>query len=962
MSVIFKAKLKAAKAAVADKNHDYAYDLCHDLLELDADNYNVHILLGVSCQHLHKWREGEAVYARAMAMPKANILAWQGACALHEAEGSRDKYEAALGALRQRFLDDENADKAWETTHKLLGLREEAGDERRLVQALRELAQPGPLHALLSVAAADPAPPSLAEILERMLAIEAELDRKTIDSEVNKRKTRIGAGPIAKVRLEVQGEVYAQSGVLDTLAQLVALHTESGDADARLQAEEQYFGALVDRLDTMDDAPTKNAAIEQLQRTARHLAASGVCAGAFEYLIEAADNDEEGGRELADLVETYTRTFTEARLVVSARTWMALEAGQQGSELVDLAREGLRTAPESPFAHAQVVRAAVGGREFRLAVETAIAARSAVQQYRDTVGTAAAGSVQAIDMGAADAYMQIGPEHASDAERLYRSCLERAPGSGAARLGLGLALCELGDSGEGEGILRGLLETDPANHLALSGLGAVRLKSGDLREAEQLFRSAIDVDGTQARHHARLGDVLWQMGGEWQRDKQHAYASWIRAAQLDPGVAAVFCGLGKWYQQHGSDPERAKRCFTKAVDLDCTNAEAGQRLADMYLAEGSDDLCEAHLVRVTDASYAQPWAWKRLGFLLLRQGNFDRATVALQNALNADRTDRLCWEGLCEAYMGIGRMHTAVKVAKKVVELAPDRVSGHWLSAQACKYACNYTAALDHLKRASECLAAVSGDSAGQHQQQVLWAQPLATARAECLVACAETWHADGLFGRVADASNDALEAVQALLADSGDSPPPAYLVWGIVHAACMWLTRVSALLGRDASLARPDIVRDLARYAESRADPSRFLAETAELAAAEHRTCALHGGYVQQLYELAARAGHVRIPAATTAALASAAWADLGHAYFEHAARFLVVPLAAEGGGSGAADSEPLLDAAANCALAAIKLDSESARAHTLQGVVAAHQPQPQQQAALAQHAFIVASRLAPR
>ncbi|KAJ2165038.1 hypothetical protein GGF45_006039, partial [Coemansia sp. RSA 551] len=58
MSVIYKAKLKAAKTAVSEKNYDYAYDLCHDLLELDATSYPVHILLGVSCQHMSKWSEG----------------------------------------------------------------------------------------------------------------------------------------------------------------------------------------------------------------------------------------------------------------------------------------------------------------------------------------------------------------------------------------------------------------------------------------------------------------------------------------------------------------------------------------------------------------------------------------------------------------------------------------------------------------------------------------------------------------------------------------------------------------------------------------------------------------------------------------------------------------------------------------------------------------------------------------
>ncbi|KAJ1728795.1 Superkiller protein 3 [Coemansia biformis] len=447
------------------------------------------------------------------------------------------------------------------------------------------------------------------------------------------------------------------------------------------------------------------------------------------------------------------------------------------------------------------------------------------------------------------------------------------------------------------------------------------------------------------------------MGGEWQQDKRHAYASWIRAAQLNPYVPGVFGGLGEWYQQHGNDPERAKRCLAKAVDLDCTGAEAGQLLADLYLADGSDDLCEAHLLRVTEAKYAQPWAWKRLGFLFLRQGHCEKASVALQNALSADRTDRACWEGLCDAYMGIGRTHTAVKVAQKVVELDPGRVSGHWQSAQACMRANDAVAALQHFERAAECLAAAEDRVA----QRALWAQPLAIGKAECLVACAERWHAEGLLGRVADASNAALEAVLALLAGPSaahEEEPPAFLLWGIVYAACVWLSRVGALFGQDPSLARSETVRSLVGHAEARAEPPKFLAETAGLAATEHRTCGLHGGYIQQLFELAARAACLRIPAASSAELASAAWADLGSVYFEHSTRFFTVPLRTVGDDDAAAESQPLLAAAANCALAAVQLDSASARAHNLQGLVAMQQ---QQQAALAQHAFIMASRRAP-
>ncbi|KAJ1936746.1 Superkiller protein 3, partial [Kickxella alabastrina] len=151
MSVIFKAKLKNAKTAINDKDYSYSYDLCHDLLELDSTNYNAHILLGVSCQHLQKWNEGTAVYRKAQALGKANILAWQGLCALHEAEGNDQELVRSLGSLRDRYLNQEDdLEKAWETHQKIIALAEKSGSQRQVVAELRLLTEDsGPLHRLL---------------------------------------------------------------------------------------------------------------------------------------------------------------------------------------------------------------------------------------------------------------------------------------------------------------------------------------------------------------------------------------------------------------------------------------------------------------------------------------------------------------------------------------------------------------------------------------------------------------------------------------------------------------------------------------------------------------------------------------------------------------------------------------------------------------------------------------------
>ncbi|KAJ2081090.1 Superkiller protein 3 [Coemansia sp. RSA 988] len=952
MSVIFKAKLKSAKTAVAEKDYDYAYDLCHDLLELDADNYNVHILLGVSCQHMSKWSEGERVYQRAMEMPKANILAWQGICALYDSSKEPEKYEQALGALRQRYMDDGNQEKAWETMHKIIEQREASGDQRRLVRTLRELTRTGQFHNLLEAAGTDPAPPTEYELLARMYEIESALDERTIVGEISKRKTRLGAGPISKVRQEVRKEVFGESGLLETLEQQILLCTGSNKTEEVQKLKERYFEALVDRVDVMEQVQ-KQKVVDRLQQIARDLASCDRCAAAFEFLIETTDA-RDGGVRLADLADRYIDKFSNGRLQQAVQAWSALEKGEASDSVADAAREGAQKATDSPFAHVQAVRAALRSRQYQATVDAAIAARQAVQQFQDKFGSDLGHMQRALDMGAAEAYLRIGAEHASDAEHLYRKCVEADDDDTEAKLGLGLAMCTLGSTDEGQKMLERLIEADPKNHLALGGLGAARMDAGDAQSAVDYLQQAVDIEPGHAAHHARLGSAYWQLGGQWRSDRQYAYTSWLRAARLDAGIAEVFSGLGLWYQQYGNDTERAKKCLAKCMALDNTNGVAGAALADMYLAEGSDDLCEALLVRATDTSYGLRWAWRRLGFLWLRQGRGEQAVAAFQSALSGDRGDARCWEGLCEAYQSIGRMHTSVKVAQRVVELEPQGVAGYWLCAQTSMRARCVEDALRYFAQAAE---RVDGAAA-----EALWGRALGAGRAECLIACAEKWHAEGLIGRVAEAGNDALAAALALLEE--DPAQTTHLLWSIVHAACIWLLRVQALFEDHPGLIAAITVGGLAEQARQTQINSSipgFLAQTLRTAAEETQTYEPYGGHVQQLLELAALAAQRRIVTAPTTGLASAAWVDLGHAYYEHSTRLRSVALLDDAelqDESVGHARQPLLEAAADCAAAAIRLESDSARAHTLQGVVAAQR----RQAALAQHAFIMATRHAPQ
>ncbi|KAJ1852467.1 Superkiller protein 3, partial [Coemansia sp. RSA 2703] len=248
MSVVLKAKLKAAKTAIGDKDYEYAYSLSHDVLEMDAGNYAAHIYLGVACQHLGKWDEGEKTYRKAQGLPKANVLAWQGMCALYEAADNREKHMEALEQLRDWYMAAGDLEHAWETMHGVLAqLSEISGGERQLVAELSRLVGTGDLSRLLSAGACAKEVPSEREVLERMYTVESAYDERTVARETERRRTRLHGGGLDKVRSEVRSEVWGASHVLTTLSRLVQASMDVGDDAAQLTWEEQYLAALRER-------------------------------------------------------------------------------------------------------------------------------------------------------------------------------------------------------------------------------------------------------------------------------------------------------------------------------------------------------------------------------------------------------------------------------------------------------------------------------------------------------------------------------------------------------------------------------------------------------------------------------------------------------------------------------------------------------------------------------------------
>ncbi|KAJ2379715.1 Superkiller protein 3, partial [Coemansia sp. RSA 2603] len=460
--------------------------------------------------------------------------------------------------------------------------------------------------------------------------------------------------------------------------------------------EEQYLAALRER------APYVGCSGEledEAMRVAEDLAQHGRCPAAFEMLLDARAAALGHTRDVRALASDYLRAFADLAaddgLVLGAAAralgMMHADGGADAQGVLAEADEGRRRAPGSAFAQTVWAVAAGGAQAYGALAEGAAAARAAV-------GTGQPGS-WLVEFHVGRACLRLGM--AESAALAYMRCVALRPDDPAALLGVGLARLALGDAAAAQAHLERALEATPSDEQAaqaLAGLGACHLLADaddGASAAAEYLRRALLLDARMAHAHRDLGRALWRQGGAWRRDKQHAYASFLAAARLDPLDAAAFGGLGLWYAEVGHDAARAVKCLEKCVALDVglQDGRPVERLAALYAQQGCDDRLQRLLERVTAAdgqgaavADRWAWAWRMLGLLYLRMPSDDatqQAERVLRRALALDRRDFVAWVALGDAYLAAGRPGAAARVAAHAASLRPTDPAARYLGARA---------------------------------------------------------------------------------------------------------------------------------------------------------------------------------------------------------------------------------------------------------------------------------------
>ncbi|KAM3588689.1 Superkiller protein 3 [Umbelopsis sp. WA50703] len=649
-----KANLKNAREALGAKKYAEAVKFCNRVLDFESQNYNAYVFLGVAHNGLEQYEDAENDYKKAIEINQDQLLAWQGLVNLFEKREKWSDLAETLNKLNEIYAASNDGNRLLDNISKLCDIyRSKESDESKM--------------------------PDLCPIWLEILKIKTGQEQKQIDRETQARRMRMNAGTPAKIRAQVEAEVAAKSD-LGAIFETVLKEAETSDkVDADLQdLKAQYFNFLKKRIRS---EKKKDEAYQKLHALAEQLCDSNVNAPEpYEFLIESS-NVENYDLYDKNLCDKFASKFPEYGLSKLIEGYKVYEAGD-GDEAFDLLSDGMEMSPDSLFGHQCLSWLYYNSGEFESGLEYATRGRDIALENAKFYGTTLDRVLLSMELCMATCYRRLNRKYYDDSMALCKKILSSFKDNIAALECYGLILSELDRPDEALEQFSAILKLKPTQSSAKVEIGWIYCKQGKYEEALQLIQDAIETTEEEIpEYYYRQGRVYWEMGDQYKSDKEYAFKYFIKAAKIDPHFSPAFTHLGHYYRVVEENITKAIKCYQKALVLDPSAVDAAYYLTDYYQETGNLDEAETILTDVTSLLGRTGWAWRRLGFLQLKRGEYLNAIPSFQNALRSDARDVPCWEGLAESYLKEGRYIAASKAFARARQLAPNNIYTSYQSA-----------------------------------------------------------------------------------------------------------------------------------------------------------------------------------------------------------------------------------------------------------------------------------------
>lgn len=202
---------------------------------------------------------------------------------------------------------------------------------------------------------------------------------------------------------------------------------------------------------------------------------------------------------------------------------------------------------------------------------------------------------------------------------------------------------------------------------------ALEEEEDDFSAVKQLHESA-NSNPDDPSVHFNLGVLLWEKGERKQELRHKAVEHFMISAKLNPQNAAAFRYLGNYYARVSPEPQRALKCYQRAVALNPDDSDAGEAICDLLDEGGKENLMLAVCRDASEKSARAFWAFRRLGYLQAHLKKWSEAIQSLQQAIRGYPTSADLWETLGLAYGRMGMFTAALKSYGRAIELDDSKI------------------------------------------------------------------------------------------------------------------------------------------------------------------------------------------------------------------------------------------------------------------------------------------------
>jgi serine/threonine-protein kinase len=222
---------------------------------------------------------------------------------------------------------------------------------------------------------------------------------------------------------------------------------------------------------------------------------------------------------------------------------------------------------------------------------------------------------------------------------------------------------------QAEGFARRAVELNQFLGSAHGVLGWALSLAGRLEEAEKPLRQGLELNPKS--EHAHLGLAFW----EAKRQRADAAEKHYQAAEaIRPQLWYVHAMAGSHYYAQG-EYEKARVSFEKGREFAPDNVRVLNSLASAYHQLGRDEDAIATLQRAIELRPTGTM-YTNLGTLLFFRGQYDRALVAMEKAVELDPGDGPKWGNLADTLRWVpGRRRDSVEAYRTAIRLVEEKLA-----------------------------------------------------------------------------------------------------------------------------------------------------------------------------------------------------------------------------------------------------------------------------------------------